>query len=255
MLKLDFNRIQAPLFEVIKEANDNILFGLRLMDEIKTLPGLNLDQLSKDFQASGIRIQVGQPIQDLNEQKRTFRTWLLKKGFEDLAKAFNLCAIEAYHLFQLYKLNGQTILLQELEEEIKRIKKDALSQNNFPSLLDDKLPTANMTYKEPVKSMNRVRNCLVHRNGVVTEEKDINDKANKVLRLSYYSLQTVRIDENGKETDRLENTGIGLMAKPKDKLFQIGERIELSESEFRGCLFTCQTFGIELTEVIKKNCP
>ena len=224
------------------------------MDEINLLPELNSDQLQKDYQTSGIRFQIGEPIQDLIEQKRIFRTWLLKKGFEDLVKAFNLSAIEAYHLLELYKLNGQTILITKLEEEIKRIKKDALSQNNFPGLID-KLPTSSMTYKEPAKNMNKVRNCLVHRNGIVTQEKDINDKVNNVLKLTYYSLETDRLDENGKETERLENTGIGIMAKPKDKTFKIGERIELSESEFRGCLFTCQVFGIELTEIIKNNCP
>ena len=253
-IKLDFDIIQKPLIEVIKESNDNILFGLRLINEIKTLPEISIEQLSADFNKSGIRFEIGQPIKDISKQKEIFSSWILKKGFEDLVKAINLSVIEAYYITQLYKLSGKTLLIAELENEINKIKKDALSQANFPELLNKKLNITVMTYKESVKSINKVRNCLIHRNGIVTQEKDINDKINNALKLTYYSLDLVRLDENGKETDRLENTGIGIMAKPKEKIFCVGEKIQLTEAEFRGCLFTCQAFGIELTEIIKKNC-
>ena len=253
-INLDFSRIQTPLLEVIKESNDNILFGLRVINEIEKLPDVRLEEQAADFKKSGIRIEIGEPIRDLTQQKEVFSSWLIKKGFEDLVKAINLCVIEAYYISQLYKLTGKTLLLAELEDEIKRIKKDSLDQANFPKLLDEKLNTGNMTYKEPAISINRVRNCLIHRNGIVTQEKDINDKINNVLKLIYYSLDLIRLDENGKETDRMENTNIGLMAKKKEKEFKVGEKIILTEQEFRGCLFTCHTFSIELTEIIKRNC-
>ncbi len=44
--------------------------------------------------------------------------------------------------------------------------------------------TAPLLYKSEILSLNKARNCLVHRNGFVTD-KDTNDALNTELRIEY----------------------------------------------------------------------
>lgn len=233
--------ILNSLQSVIKECNDSIIFGLNILKDVHEIPVETEEDKNKKYQESGIRMQVGKPETNIEKQKETYKNWLLKKGFEDLIKGVNLAVIEAYFLTKIQKFIGKTFDSDALNAEMDMLVKDALNQSNFPQLLK-KLDIEPITYENAILSINKVRNCLVHRNGIVMKEKDINDKENNSLTLEYHVLEIVRVDENGKETERLENTGLGWMRKIKYKSFKVGVNMQ--------CLRLTNLLAIGLLKVL-----
>lgn len=244
--------VQAQLQKVLKECSDSITLGLQAienMDAVPTKPEIKITDEKFDVNKPHpefSEFRIGKPEMNFDTQKDNFKKWIFKKGFEDLIKGINLALIDAYFYISILKLNGNTYSITDLEKEIVKLRKNALDQQSLPQLLQKINLNESLQFESKILSINKVRNCLVHRNGIVTAEKDINDKLNNVLRLEYLNLELVNVDADGKETLERINTGIGVMIKAKEKKFQIGEEITINYSEFKSLLFTAMHFGIDL---------
>jgi len=59
--------------------------------------------------------------------------------------------------------------------------------------------TGDLRYEYQITTLSKVRNCLVHRNSIVTI-KDINDKTNNLLR-AQYSRMKMYTEKDGQETE------------------------------------------------------
>ncbi len=251
-LTINPNTIRLPLLQVIKECNDSVLFGLRMVNETESLTEPSIEQLSQEYQEVGVKVVIGEDEKDIKVSKQNFKDWLIKKGFEDIIKGINLSVIESYFQIKLHNHVGKTYKIDELTEIIQKLKQESLSQSNFPQLIKEMGFEDNQFY-ESIKSINRVRNCLVHRNGFVTKEKDFNDKENQQLVLEYWSLELVYLDENNKETEEKENKKLGLLNKQKKISFKEGEKIKIGIKDFNGCLLTCQFFVEQLSVQTQKK--
>ena len=134
-----------------------------------------------------------------NEQKEKTINWLFKKAFEEFIAGLTKSLIEAYRFVKLrnLSLNPFPGTNTQLEQEIKKIDTDA-NKTHFPKLIEHiENGLGHPLYmRDEILSINRVRNCVVHRDGIV-KQKDLKDAGADTLTLKWKSINFYT-DKNGK---------------------------------------------------------
>ena len=205
-------------------------------------------------------------VDDLRNQSYN---WLSKKALEDFILGLNLCLVEANKLKRISELadetkDNPTRTEEELNEEIVKIDKK-VNTMNFPTLisnLEEWINILPIPYKSEIESINKVRACFAHRNGKVNEQKDINDKINKKLKLQWVEFATeiqlpdntwkklsFGIRENGVDVKKIRTSPIR-----KEISFSVGDEIEIDINTLDGIGLTCIKFTQFVFEeiIIKK---
>ncbi|MBK6627131.1 MAG: hypothetical protein IPK70_00065 [Flavobacteriales bacterium] len=215
------------------------------------LPVLEMDSLP--FLAQDPSVQL-----DWEALRQQTMNWLLKNAFEDFVTGLNESLIEAYRF--LHYRNAAHATRQRpfrdkeaLEQQLQGIESQPMSLH-VPKLIDAIAEEINAPIQlvPEILSINKVRNCLVHRNGVVSA-LDINDKENNSLRLTYLDhIVHVKIDgQPHRLTMELKLTsptvhGIMLEARPTTRSFALGERVTFDTNLFNSVAFTCMSFTEQL---------
>jgi hypothetical protein len=123
---------------------------------------------------------------------------------------------------------------------------------NFPTLLDyvNQRLTEPIIFSDAYLSMQKARNCLEHRGGVVGR-KDTGDK--EMLELSFPGVKAV-IEEDGKEIELYEgyetkqDTTIKTKFDVAIRQFKYGETMRIEANDFDQITFACALFAIELAK-------
>jgi hypothetical protein len=193
---------------------------------------------------------------DFAERKATYTNWLLSKAFQDLARAVNEALQEAYCYVEVLALPGGTSTWGALQETIKSIQVKA-NKMHFPELLrhvGERLNTK-LQFGEEYSSLQKVRNCLEHRAGVVGERDIVADGK---LKLRFPTYELVITESTGKETIvaqqeeiYVEGGGsVGFRIGRIEKEFALGERVILTPFDFQqiaqGCIAFCADLGSKL---------
>ena len=249
---LNPNGVVAPLLTLLKDCLGTVSFGLKLIENVPSIPK------SLEPEETFFRVEIGKPEADLEVQKLKHKEWLLKKGFEDLVKGINLYLIEAYFFVSLLDKGDYITTLGKLNEEINDLRKSA-SEQSLPGLLSKVTPSlvAPLRYKNQIKSINSVRNCLVHRNGLVTQ-KDINDKKNKTLKLQWIRFKCFH-EKNGEEVEVRRGevieggTTIQMKQEETSITFKLGDKINFNYKQFNEFVLTCWLFGQDLVQKLPKK--
>ncbi len=251
-VRLNIDGVTSALFALVNECQNVILFGLRVVDNIGTFPAHTAEELND------VLIQIGDRPKNIEDQKKQFRTWLLKKGFEDLAKGIKLALIEAYCFGTIFKRKDEIKDLRSFLTEIEALKKAAIEQS-LPGLLTKVRPLLikNLDYEDQISTINNARNCLMHANGVVTD-RHTNDKENSRLvikgnRFLYF------FEKNGERYPMKlgqpgpENAPLMMSAEKFELHFEIGQQIEIDLKDFNDFINTCVFFAFDLKEALGKN--
>jgi hypothetical protein len=202
----------------------------------------------------------GEREADTDKLKDTTLQWLLRKAFEDNIAALNESLIEAYVYIKLFKLKEQSKFkplkdeneLYEKKKEIEGVAKKA----SFPVLIDGIKKEAGITleFEDEIKSFNKVRICLVHRNGIV-DELDLNNKELECLELQYMECCTyvyiegewIKLTAENKKGMGLRTTKIPLNKAEQAILrFNKGERVEFNTTVLNSVLFVARRFAYVL---------
>jgi len=121
----------------------------------------------------------------------------------------------------------------------------------FPVLIEfvEKYIGHPLPYREEIISINKIRNRLVHREGLVSDI-DIRNKSNEELEMKWISLKWyTKINEVLTEiTYDLRKEGLNvnnLTYKVVDnkKTFKLGQKITIDINEFNGIAYTCAEFA------------
>ena len=121
-----------------------------------------------------------------NEIKENTLNWIFQKAFEEIIIGLTPSLIEAYKVLKVRDLS-LTINTYEntkaLNQVLSRIDIEA-QKMHFPVLIAkiEAYLGQTLVFREEILSINQVRNCLVHRQGFVSE-LDLNDKVSKTLSL------------------------------------------------------------------------
>jgi hypothetical protein len=245
----------APLLSILGQSSKNVLFGLQLIDSVEQ-PINPMDIQSEDTFFT-FHFDDPQKEQDISLSKENFKLWTLQKGFEDLIKGVNLTLIEAYFYTSLVAKRNDMKTFQDLQDEIVQLRKSAFKQH-LPELLAKVKPGLSDTllYETDIVSLNKVRNCLVHRNGLVTE-KDITDETTKQLKVEYSRMKMFYVTDGvEKEIEKFTlitgGSSIQMKMVKESFIFNLGDRVKFDFRQFNSLLTTCWLFGTDLTQKLPK---
>jgi len=246
-VRLNPNGIVAPLHRILRESLDNVALGLHAVDQYKTdvLPNLPTAFFHFKIGDQEEKLADGQ----LEALKESYRTWMLTTAFGELIKAVVAALREAYLFCEVAGTwPGSLKSPDQMRGDIDSITTKA-QKLDLPTLVDrvSVRLKAPLGLREHVLSINKVRNCLEHRHGVVTK-LDINDQANKALALKWRRSKLF-YEKDGTEIEVTFGSIIEgpatVMHKFEDatKVFELGERIRFTVDEFNEVMFTCYLLG------------
>lgn len=246
-LTLNRNDFLIPLDRVLIECTNAVHVGLSSLDKLDNLP----DSLSGDDNFFHFKPYGGEiPVAD---RKKIFTNWLLQKGFEDLIKAVTLMLIDVNKILNIQTKLKDTKTWDEFIATINTPDYEPTTKH-FPELLDAVRPylSDNLNLENEVKSINRVRRCLVHRNGLVSPVDFF--KGETTLKLSWTYLKFVYL-KDGQEVEFkppvtiLEGGGeIQTRQEKKTKEYKTNEKIEFDFLHFNELIWTVRLFGQEIIE-------
>lgn len=220
------------------------------------------DLSASKLQAGLISYQFNAPDLTDNEQRSLFQNWLLAKGFQDLARGVREMLEEAAFYLTMTEFNLGVTTADQVDAHIANARTTA-QKLNFPQLLN----RVNGSLGKPIMfiseylSLQKVRNCLEHRNGLVAAQ-DV-DPASGYLTLSFPRLQAFYMKGEEEvevvpgevidtpETEYPSKTvdGIQIMIRRVARScdYAIGERIHITEADFAEIAMACHLFADDLT--------
>jgi hypothetical protein len=244
--------VLAPALRAIQDTVEVVSFCLDALDR---------GDLSRPPEYKDTRFEFSFAGPELNaEQRKTnYTNWLLWKGFQDLARGMRQTLEEALLYNSMIELAlkelPQLKTWGALQERMLDFRKKAGSAR-FPELMQavNKGLTSPLHFENEFLSLQKVRNCLEHRGGVVTD-KDVDDT--KVLRLAlprvkmFYEKDGQEI-ELGKGSYVEANTAIGIKNVIEERKFKLGERVLFRPQEFHDIGFGCWAFANDLRMKLPK---
>ncbi len=217
------------------------------LNPLAELAMLEVDGLA--FNVEDPRTQ-SDPASQINETD----AWLLRAAFIDLISGLNESLMEGCRIVRLYRRTKETMerpigSKEEAELLVDRID-DELMRKHIPELMGELQREVGepLPLFEAIASINRVRNCLVHRNGIV-EQRDLNPADLKVLRLCYLQHQ-IHVRSNGVEqrlTRALKQQRPIISAMKVEHWvasvdYPLGTSIGLTTDLYNDSFFTCYAF-------------
>ena len=245
-IKLALENIVNVFLEHLKETTNCVTHIYHSIEES------NID-LSKPLPTESfpLKINNNKPALTIKEQKIVSFEWVVRKAFEDFINGLTMSLKEANKIIETLLLSEKpkySMTKEEIENELEKINVK-IEKLHFPELvksIEDYL-SCSLRFSEEIISINKIRNCLVHRNGVVSD-KDVRN--NRDLELKWISLKWYTLIENisTEITYDMRKNGItvsNLEYKVIDnrKSFEKGQKISIDINEFNGIAYTCSEFA------------
>jgi hypothetical protein len=197
---------------------------------------------------------------DAQTAEGQYSEWILSNGFRDLIEYFNTFFESAHRVLASWELatrqkdgikitgsdwnriiisGGKSFHRLGLPDKFSHV------EGNHHIPIDAKL-------REQILSINAARNCLVHRNGVVTEQ-DLN--ATSALEVKWTSLVVIVKSEDGEKDLVLgevveKDSVIAIRNKESVKTFSLGKRVLFTAREFANIAWGLFLFGNDLVQKI-----
>jgi hypothetical protein len=248
-IQLDPNGVAAPAQRAAMISSDVIAASLTALAEGE----LTKPSMPNQF----IRYQVRGPEITSDERREMYENWLLAKGFQDLARGVRESLEEAFLYLNLVKIpSPQRITLQTVQDMLDTTRKRA-SLLKFPTLFAKVNAglTAPVQFEKEFLSIQKARNCLEHRGGIVGKQ-DINDENETILTLSFPRMklfymrgdEEIEVAPNEPVNAQDGEAYVDILGRyvTRSKTYGIGERIKFTPAEFSEIAMSCSFFGTEL---------
>jgi hypothetical protein len=161
---LNAGGVLDPALRAIRQTVDVVTFCLNAIEQgdLSSRPQTNMMRFDLQFSDE----------MSAERRKAAYTHWLLSKGFQDLARGMRQTLEEAYVYNGMVARAGGLragVELQAVQQELRK------AAGLFPQLLDEvsKALTSPLHYEREWLSLQDVRNCLEHRDGIV-QERDVN---------------------------------------------------------------------------------
>ncbi|WP_442579606.1 hypothetical protein ACSBOB_29650 [Mesorhizobium sp. ASY16-5R] len=204
-----------------------------------------------------------------DEITNTLQNWVLGKGFQDLTRGIRETLEEAMLYLDVFRWGGGKTTMAAYEAMVASHRANA-QKLNFPVLLAEvnKGLTQPMTFAEEFSSLQKARNCLEHRTGVVGP-KDV-DPVTGMLTLSFPRIR-VFYKRGGEEVelalgeildthevdDETAATGTSLYLGRATRLRQyaLGEKLLVSPPDFYEISMACHLFAVDVASKLPTAPP
>jgi hypothetical protein len=246
-VQLNPNGVAAPAQHAATKAANIILHCLGALDgELKT-PETSEQSIGYRFEEIGITAE---------ERRATYQNWLLCRAFQELLRGVRESLEEAVLFLELLSQPGEKkTTVGQWNQDLEDIRRRA-SNMKFPQLI----AAVNSGLTEPLAfegqflSMQKVRNCLEHRAGIVGA-RDV-DEGGSALTLSFPRLRIFyrRGDEDidvvpGQTVDTgdgKDEVQIFMRLESRSRTYKIGERIVFNANDFNEVAMACHFFAGDL---------
>ncbi|TIN06285.1 hypothetical protein [Mesorhizobium sp.] len=190
------------------------------------------------------------PHADQAKAKLAYRAWILGKAFQELARGLRATLEQAY-IYTLGLREGRKVETWGEFEDIYLAAEKKASSLNFPDLLlavQAQLATK-LDFFEEYRSLQRARNCLEHRNGVVGHI-DCDEGAGALsLKLPRLKCSTV---SDGEEIEVHKNqyfekgATIKIKRDLRIRVFALGETVSFTAEEFSEIAMALRLFVADI---------
>lgn len=190
--------------------------------------------------------------------KNEFHSWCLRNSFRDSVETLSGFLEECYVVCSLLKARKNECIKTEEYNKIIIKNSGKFHSMNFPDKIDilRKEFSVYSSLEEHVLSLNKVRNCLVHRDGIVST-KDLNTENELVAKFREIQLVVLSPDKTKEQiitepTTIDEGGHLGIKVQNFERRFKLRERIDFEPIEHARTIFTFFAFGIEIYKSIAK---
>lgn len=247
VLRINPNGVAAPAQQVAMAAAHVVSTCL------DALAGLELTEPRHVSETMGYRFSG--PEMTSENRRAAYQNWLLAMGFQDLLRGVRQSLEEAILYLSIAREPPRETTWAQVEREIEEIRKRA-SGLNFPTLLSEVHSglTEPMALDAEFLTMQRARNCMEHRGGIVGAKDADEDEATLTLSLPRLKLYYLR---EGQEIELVPghviDTGpekvparVKMRRVNRVKSYAMGERITLTSAEFHESAMACFLFAGDL---------
>ena len=253
--QINLNDIINRMQRVLRDAMGLVAIGLHAQEGIKvqmlTLPDVTMQQ---QYDSTNHWTD--------EEAKDAWKNWILRNGFRDIAEALSWLLEEAQFVLAYWEL----AVLQRSKplrggdwNEIIVHRKEQFHRRTLPQkfeFLEEKYSfTLDSNLVKQVLSINACRNCLTHRQGIVSQ-LDIDQSGNLTLEWSALVLLE-RVDGQEQEINPPYDVKAGAEiyadTRRKKKSFALNERVFVSADEFSQLCFTLYTLAVICVKELETN--
>ena len=192
-----------------------------------------------------------------DERRAMYENWFLAKGFQDLARGIRESLEEAALYLALISSPRKIATSATLEEALDTIRKP-FSRLHFPKLLErvNSRLTAPLEFEREFLSIQKVRNCLEHRAGIVRKQDLDEDGTALTLifpRMKIFYMRgdeeiEIARDERVDARDGQPEVQILGRLVTRSKTYQLRERVTFTVGEFSEIAMACAFFARELAD-------
>ncbi len=186
---------------------------------------------------------------DFGSAKSEMENWVVRSLLRDAVDFTGVLLDNCRTACAFFRLSTQTSVTKEQVERIPEQEKDKFNLLHIPTKLSELSKQFGVRSElEPhFLSLNRIRNCLVHRLGVVGSQ-DLNESSTLSLKLR--TMQLVARSPDGKDKVIIDKPGpveigwqIEMETSDSERVFKLGERLRLTYREMYDSIVTLALFG------------
>lgn len=253
VLQLNPNGVAAPAQRIVIIAAQVVGTLLR---------ALARDDLSEpDMQGGQVGYRFDGLEMDEAERRATYENWVLSNGFRDLARGIRESLEEAYLYLKVANAELGPTTLAKVQSMIEDTRARAAAMR-FPQLLEEINAglTEPMAFEPEFRTLQKVRNCLEHRGGIVgPNDVDVGADA---LTLSFPRLKMFylrgedeieivpgeAIDTHEPETPFADDEGVQIYLKrvTRTRTYARGQPVQITAAEFYEIAMACHMFAADV---------
>lgn len=210
-----------------------------------------------------IAYDLGSGASSAEARRLLYENWILVRAFSELARGIRATLEEAFFFIRVAAIPNGPIKAHALDGLLADIRTNA-GRASFPKLMEAVTAglTEPLTFAAEFQSLQRVRNCLEHRGGIVGQQ-DADENGNLTLTMPRIKVFYMRAGEEvelaiGAQVDPGDDRKeVVLLSKreTRARVYVIGERITFTADEFQEIAFACVLFISDLVTKLPKLSP
>lgn len=223
---IDFDKIIDTARKGVKRATAFLGLGVNAAQD----PNFNEYELTRITKLQLLPAEL--PQDTVNHLKEEFGIWIVGNGFRELVETFSVFLDQVHHACAVIGPSKGKLTVAELAE-----KQSNFATQGFPNKLNMLQAGYSVAPKHPeyLKTLNKARNCLTHRRGIVGQLDCNEDQRLRVLWLG----ADIYIEEPSGTKHMIEDLPNGGLYLPeggdvnmrmveRERQFEIGQLVKLS---------------------------